>query len=96
LNLGHGERLLLVEQVLERRAGDVFHHEVVQSAFALDAVDRNDVRVVELGGRFRLLLEAAHDLLVLRHVGGQHLDRHVALERQVVRQEHGPHAALSQ
>src|SRR6266566_5105759 len=50
LDLGYGERLLLVEQVLERRARDVLHDEVIEPALTLDAVDRNDVGVVELGG----------------------------------------------
>src|SRR3989475_7775209 len=42
------------------------HDEVVEPALALDAVDGNDVGVVELGGGLGLLLEAAHDLVVLR------------------------------
>src|SRR5439155_1700099 len=64
LDLRHGERLLLVQQILERRARDVFHDEVVEPALTLDAVDGNDVGVVELGGGLGLLLEAAYDLVV--------------------------------
>jgi len=72
LDLRHGERLLLVEQILERRARDVLHHEVIEAALALDAVDGDDVGVVELGGGLGLLLEPAHDLVVLGHVGREH------------------------
>ncbi len=87
--------LLLIDHVLERRARDVLHHEVVEAAFALDAVDRDDVRVVELRRRLRFLLEALDDVLVHRDVGREHLDGDFALERQVMREEHRPHAAFS-
>ena len=69
LDVGDGERVLLVEQVLQRGPRDVLHHEVVEAALALDPVDRNDVGVVELGGGLRLLLKAAHHLVVLRDIG---------------------------
>src|SRR5947199_1517215 len=36
------ERVFLLQHVLERRAGDVLHHEVVEPALALDPVDRDD------------------------------------------------------
>src|SRR5207247_3340447 len=42
------------------------------------------------------LLEAAHDLLVLSDVGRQHLDRDLALERQIMRQEDLAHPSLAQ
>ena len=94
LDLGHRQRPLLVEQVFERRAGDVLHYEVVEPALTLHAIDRDDVRMVQLGGGLRFLLEPSHDLVVLRDVGRQHLDRDVALEGEVVSQEHGAHPAL--
>ena len=50
--------------------------------------------MVQLGGGLRFLLEPSHDLVVLRDVGRQHLDRDVALEGEVVSQEHGAHPAL--
>ena len=94
LDVVHRQRLLLIEHILERRALDVLHHEVVEAAFTLDAIDGNDVRMVELGRRLRLLLEALDDMLVHRDVGRQHFDRDFALERQVVREKHGAHSAL--
>ncbi len=96
LNVVGGEGLLLLQHVLERRPRDVLHHEVVEAAFALDAVDRDDVRVVELGGGLGLLLEPAHDLIVLGDVGRQQLDRDLALEREIVREEHRAHPALAE
>src|SRR2546425_760118 len=90
------EGLPLLKEVLERRPRDVLHHEVVEPALALDPIDRDDVRVVELGGGLRFLLEAAHHLLVLRHVRGEDLDRHLALQGEVVGEEHRGHPALAQ
>src|SRR5205809_144224 len=96
LDLRHGKRLLLVEQILERGARDVLHDEVVEPALALDAIDGNDVGVIELGRGLGLLLEAAHHLVVLSDVGRQHLDRDLALERQIMRQEDLAHPSLTQ
>ena len=59
------QRLLLLQHVLERRPGDVLHHEEVESFLALDAVDGDDVGVVELGRRLRFLLEPFDDLRIL-------------------------------
>src|SRR5438094_306789 len=96
LDLGDGQRLLLLEQILERGTRDVFHHEVVEPTLTLDAIDGDDVGVVELGGGLGLLLEAAHHLIVLGDIGREHLDRDLPLEREIVRQEHGAHPALAQ
>ena len=46
------------DDVLERPPVYEFHHEVVQIVVVADAVDRDDVRVIERGDRSRLLLEA--------------------------------------
>jgi hypothetical protein len=88
--------LLLLQHVLERGAGDVLHHEIVEPAFALDAVDRDDVGVVELGGGLRLLLEALDDVRVLGDVGRQDLDGHLPVQGQVLGEEHRAHAALAE
>ena len=94
LDVVGGEWLLLLEHVLQRCAGDVLHHEVVEAALALDPVDRDDVGVVELGRGLRFLLESLDYLRVLRNVGWQDLDGDLAVERQVVRKEDRPHPAL--
>src|SRR2546422_4897682 len=46
-DVGQREGTFLLQQVFERGARDVFHHEVVEAALALDTVDRDDVRMVE-------------------------------------------------
>ena len=49
-----------------------------------DVVDRDDVGMVERGGRARLLFESLQALRVVREVGGKDLDRHVAPEARVI------------
>ena len=89
------ERPFLIDHVLERCARDVLHDEIVEAAFALDAVDGNDVRVIELGGRLRFLLKALDDVLVHRDVGRQHLDRDFPLERQIMSEKYRTHAPFA-
>ncbi len=83
-------------QLLERVAGDVLHHDVDESRLAFDSVDRNDVRVIQLGGRLCFLLKTADQLWVAAHVGGKHLDGHFPFEHQVPREIHRRHAASAQ
>ncbi len=60
-----------------------------------DLVDRDDVRVVESGGREGLQPEPAHAVLVVRETSGQQLEGHVAMEALVVGEEDLTHAALA-
>ena len=61
------------------------HGEEPDAAVLLDGVEHHDVRVVEPGHGRRLALEASEAVGRRRHVGGQHLDRDVALEARVAR-----------
>ena len=62
-----------------------------------DVVDRDDVRVRgEPRGGARLALEAAARALVLAEVGGEHLDRDIAVEQLVVRLPHARHPAAGE
>jgi len=59
-----------------------------------DVVDRDDVRVVELGDRLGLALQARARLFRVRaEVRAQHLERDLAIELGIVRREHVAHAA---
>jgi hypothetical protein len=60
----HRKRRFGVEHVLERPPGDVLHDEVVQPAFAVDAIDRDDAGMVESRRRLGLAAEARNELLV--------------------------------
>ncbi len=69
-------------------AGDELHRQEVEGGAigerrVLESVDVGDVRVVEGREQLRLALEADEALLVLRQLGRQHLDRHVAAELRV-------------
>ena len=62
----------------------------------LEAVDRRDVGMVERGQHLRLALETRQRSALAREALGQDLERHVALERRVVRPEHLAHAARAE
>jgi hypothetical protein len=56
-------------------------------------VDGDDVRVAQLGGGLSLAGEPLADVLLIRQLGRQHLDRDPALEALVSRAVDHPHAA---
>ena len=58
-----------------------------------DVVNRENIRVIERGGRARLLLEAAQPLRVGQEFRRQQLDRDVTLEPRVVRAIHLAHSS---
>ena len=83
----HGDRAAR-EAFREVLAGDELHRQEVEGGAvgqrrALESVDVGDVRVVEGGEQLRLALEAGEALRILRQLGRQHLDRHVAAELRV-------------
>ena len=63
---GHGARAARHDQLLQRPALDVLHHDVVRAVGDPAVVDRDDVRVREPGGVRRLAPEALDELLVVR------------------------------
>jgi hypothetical protein len=54
-----------VDQLLQRRPLDVLHGDVVGALPCAAVEDRDDVRVLQPGGRLGLALEAHHELAVL-------------------------------
>src|SRR5713101_6349189 len=81
------------EPVGERASADELEHQVGDAALVAEVVDGEDVRVAEPRDRQSLLLEALAVFLLLGEELGQYLDRHVAVERGVVRLVDGGHAA---
>ncbi len=75
----------LAQAVRQRLALEVLHDEVLGLAFAVDVVERADVRMRDLRDRLRLALEALAQLRVRREVRRQDLDRDRALEARVPR-----------
>ena len=62
----------------------------------LEAVNRSDVRVIELSQHLGLALEASEALRVVGHLGRQHLDGDAAFQPGVPRPVHLAHAALTE
>src|SRR5205823_14312606 len=70
-----------VEDVTQRASADQGHGEERVAVEDLEVVDRQDVRMVELGERFRLRLEALDEAVILEKLGGQRLERDLAAQR---------------
>ena len=70
---------------------DVLHHEVVVPPGLADVDRLDDVGVVELGGRLAFLVEALDELGVLAEPLGQDLDRHGAVEAELLGLVDGGH-----
>ncbi len=92
--IGHGERALAIETVAQRLAG-CERHDVVDE-LAVTRVARveqgENVRVIESRGDADLAQEPfARDGLGQFRM--QHLDRDLAMMLEIVREEHGGHAA---
>jgi ABC-type hemin transport system ATPase subunit len=99
-------RRLLVDLVLERDAVDELHRDEVDRLTGrsagraerrvADLVDRDNVRMVQRGGRAGLLDEPAHALVVAHQLGRQDLQRDRAPEHRIVRPVHLTHPACAQ
>ena len=90
--VGHGELLLATQPIAQRLTFDVRHH-IEQERVGLTRVEqRQDVRVLEVGGELDLGQEAlgADDG---RELGAQHLHRHPPIVPQVLGEIHRGHAA---
>ena len=98
---GDGEGLVERERAALQPLGEVFaldelHDEGADAARLLEAVDRGDVGVLQLGEELRLALEAGEALGVGGERLGQDLDRDLALQLRVGRPVDDPHAALAE
>jgi hypothetical protein len=68
--------------------------QVVHAVVGADVEHRHQVRVLQLGGDLALDQEAAGEVGVRRQDRRHHLQRDLAVERLLHRQEHAGHAAL--
>jgi hypothetical protein len=84
---------VLRDAVGERGAVHQLHDERLRRRRVLDAVDRTDVRMIQLGERSGLALEAGEPLRVLRQRCWQHLERDVAIQLGVAGAIHLAHSA---
>src|SRR5581483_7601646 len=82
-----------LQKILDRRAFDELHGEVILTAVLAAIDDLDDVRVVEADHGLGLALEARDEVAVAGEVDGQRLDRHPAVERGLVALVNDAHAA---
>src|SRR6185503_15185508 len=75
-----GDATLLLQPVGERMAAQQLHHEEDHVATPANAVDRNDIGVLERRSGASLAEKALHELSIEGQREGKHLDRDVALE----------------
>ncbi len=85
----------LLDQLVERLAGDVLHHDDVAVSIARDVVNRDDVRMVEGGGGARLLLESLPAFVAGEIIGPDDLQGDGPVETGVVGLVDDAHAALA-
>ncbi len=74
-----------MEHLAQRLAVDELHRDVDRGLVGADVVDRDDVRVVQGGGRARLLLETLAAIDVRGELRREDLDGHVAPEARIAR-----------
>jgi hypothetical protein len=91
--LFRGERAVLVQEVPQRDARDVLHHDVDAVVLGALVVHAHQVRVRQAGGGTGLLDEAFPEGLVVGQVPVHDLDRDAALESDVGGEVHGRHPA---
>ena len=83
----------LFEPLGERLPFEELHDEVLDAVGVADVVEGADVRMRELGDRFRLALEAGLEVRVRREVGREDFHRDGAPEPRVIRPVDLSHAA---
>ena len=92
-----GERIATHSQELvQARARDVAHGEKQNAVRVAGIEDGNDVRMVERSSELGLAQEASPELVVVRELGRDDLERRLPLEAIVRSEVDGPHPATSQ
>src|SRR5437867_1998737 len=92
---GEGKRPLGLDDRVQRAPLDELHHDVVDAARLSDAVDRDDVRMIEPGRHASLAPQPLGDGTADGGRGKHHLERDGPAQRDVQRLEHGRHTAAT-
>ena len=80
---------------IERLALDELHCVVMHAAIAAAGKDGHNVRMVQVGGRLGLVVEAGHLLAVQDRSKRQHFQGHAAVQRHLPRLVDHAHAAAA-
>ena len=86
---------MLLQAHAEVVALDVRHDEVDEIVALFDGVDRNDVRVIQLGRGLGFAQESLTNVGAEAQLRRQDFDRDLAFESFVSRAIHDPHAATT-
>ena len=82
----------LVQTVVERGAGNILQHQVVEAVLGMEVVHRLNVGVIEAAESQGLATKLGPRRNVEQGLGVQHLDRNISLQALVPRAIHDPHA----
>jgi hypothetical protein len=93
--VGYGHSTGALHRLAQRFAIDQFGRDESMAVSLAGLEDREDVRMIEAGSGHRLLLEAAHDVGIVREIRRQDLHGDVAIELGVARAIHLAHATGS-
>ena len=75
---------------------DQAHREVMLPLVLADLIDRHDRRMIEVGRRLGLDIEAANRILISELAGQDHFEGDLPVEAHLTRLEYNPHAAAGQ
>ena len=95
-DLGRRQRTPLFDDVRERLAAEQLHHEVDDAVRPPDAIDGDDVGMLELCGGAGFALEALDEILVERQRERKDLDRYFSVELLVAGLEDDGHSPAAQ
>ena len=87
---------LALDAILQRRAVEILHHDVLAVFVFANVVDGADIGMVERGRRPRLAPEALQRLRILRQFVGQKLQSDTPAQAQVFSLIHHTHTAAAQ
>ena len=80
----------------KRTAFDIFHNDEIRAVLLTPVVDRDDVRLVEIGGSLRLATEPFNERCIACMHSAEHLDRHRAVKQKVASEIDVGHPASRQ
>ncbi len=81
---------------MKRPSIEIFHYHKRLIVQHIKIIQLNDVRVAQRSNQFRFASKAFRKPWVACQMGMNNLDRHVAVERWIVREIDGCHSAMTQ
>src|SRR5438477_9985156 len=90
------QRQMFARDLLPQRLTiNEFGRDVVRATYFTNLVNGDDVRMIEGGGGFRFLLEAAHAVEVYSELRGQQLERDLPFEARILGEIDFAHSAFA-